>query len=130
MIIHYGLVGGVVSFALDAILNATTQFWLALRINKAKLPWSQIARVLAVAVAAAIPAKLISHYLPPWPALFLGALVFGPLYVIGTFVGGCWDHRSIDYMHDLVHRLGRARLHAIEGFLAWAKRRANTPADA
>ena len=130
MIIHYGLLGGVVSFALDAVLNAITQFWLALRINKAKMPWSQLARVLAVAIIAAIPAKLISHYLPPWPALFLGALVFGPLYVIGTFVGGCWDHRSIDYMHDLVHRLGRARLLAVERFLAWAKLRANTPVDA
>jgi O-antigen/teichoic acid export membrane protein len=130
MIIHYGLLGGVVSFALDATLNAITQFWLALRINKAKMPWSQLARVVAVAVIAAIPAKLISHYLPPWPALFLGAVVFGPLYVIGTFVAGCWDHRSIDYMHDLVHRLGRTRLRTVEAFLAWARLRAHTPVDA
>lgn len=129
LIIHYGLAGGVASFVLDAVLNALTQFWLALRINKAQMPWLQLARILVVAACASVPASLISHWLPPWPALFFGALVFAPTYIIGTFVAGCWDHRSIDYMQELVHRIGRARWVRVERFLDWAMLRANTPQE-
>jgi O-antigen/teichoic acid export membrane protein len=126
LIIHYGLLGAVASFAIDAVVNAVTQFWLALRINKAKLPWLHLVSIIAVAVCAAVPAVLIAHWLKPWPALLLCGALFSVLYAVGTLAVGCWDRQSIDYMRDLVHRLGGRRLALLEQLLGWARTRART----
>ena len=126
LIIHFGLLGAVASFAIDAVINAVTQFWLALRINKAKLPWRQLISIVAVAAVAAVPAVLIARWLKPWPALLICGALFSALYALGTLVVGCWDRQSVEHMREIVQRRGGPRLAPLERLLAWAGTRART----
>jgi O-antigen/teichoic acid export membrane protein len=121
---RFGLSGAIASFIIAVLVNNCSQFWLAMRLSGAKLPWLDFLRVLSAAAISTLPAWAAVHYLPPWPALIVGAALLGLSYALTTLAFGCWDQHDITYMGDLARRLMRGKPHPFERLLAWAHTRA------
>jgi hypothetical protein len=95
-----------------------------MRLSGAKLPWLDFLRVLAAAAISTLPALAAVHYLPPWPALIVGAALLAVAYALTTLAFGCWDQHDVTYMGELARRLMRGKPHPFERLLAWAHTRA------
>ncbi len=117
---RFGLHGAIVAFMLVGALNLGGTVWLAVRVCQARLPWSHYLRIIAAGAVSTLPALAAAHWLPLLPALLLGGIGLVLVYAAATLLLRCWNASDLEYMHELLLRLGD---HAglLRRIVLWAK---------
>ncbi|MEP7096053.1 MAG: oligosaccharide flippase family protein [Dokdonella sp.] len=125
LLIHeFGLTGAVASFSVVSVVYISANIGLAQRFCGARLPWARVARIVAAAALAGIPAYALERALPPWPALLFGFPALVVVYGSLTLWFRCWDRDDLVKMRALAARFGTGRWAVLDHVLAWAAARA------
>ena len=119
---RFELYGAIAAFMLVGALNLGGTVWLAVRVSQARLPWSHYLRILSAAALATLPALAAAHWLELLPALLLGGVSLVLVYAVATLVLRCWRASDLDYMHELLLRLGDHGS-LLRRIVLWAKAR-------
>jgi len=120
---HYGLEGAVAASTIANVISTVALVGMAIRVSGLQPDWARLLRTLLAAMLAAVAAFPLRHLGLPLPTLLVGGVVLSLVYVLLTFVFGCWSRGDIEHMQGMHRRLS-GRLPLLATWLAWAGRRA------
>lgn len=122
LIRHYGLTGATIAYVAVAVLAASANLVLALRMIGMQPNWSRLSRIiLAAAVTGVVVMPLRGHW-PPLPTLIIAGLATVPVYAVLTLLLKCWSSEDIEHLSQLHHRFAGGRPRAFGRLLAWSGR--------
>jgi len=110
LIPRYGYIGAALSTLVAYALYPGMVFVFSRQFIAWSVPWRSIRNVVVAAAAGAagclVLAKAVSHHIPDWALLVLGAIDFAVLYVIVLSVLGEFNEHEIRF---LLRKLGKGR---------------------